>query len=188
MINVDLNPGQIIEAHVGCAKPGQGLQPNRKADLVGKTVKRNLYSGDMLFPSDLGEDIATARNFRFHRPFGIPVRYHDLNSLAGESNFDLLEFHFSYKDLEEDEEQYFKHIWDMNFLVHAPELFEGDHILDLCSKILNTGHCPDSTYKGSDVTRRLRKWFKRASRTGIVTNVGGFTQDKPLEKQEIIKR
>ena len=152
-------------------------------------MKRNLYSGDMLFPSDLGEDIATARNFRFHRPFGIPVRYHDLNSLAGESNFDLLEFHFSYKDLEEDEEQYLKHIWDMNFLVHAPELFEGDHILDLCSKdpeyrALSRQHLQ----RVIDITRRLRKWFKRASRTGIVTNVGGFTQDKPLEKREIIKR
>lgn len=186
VVNVALKPGDVIAAHMlDVRSPGQGLQPNRKADIIGKVVKRELNFGDILFPSDLGEDIPTARVFNFKRPFGIPVRYHDLNSLAEQSNFDFLEFHFSYKDLQEDESRYFTHVRDMDLIIHAPELFEGDHIMDLCSL--------DADYRAMSiqslrrvvgVTRRMQKWFSRAERPRIIVNAGGFTQDKPLEKQE----
>ncbi len=189
-INVDLNIGDIIQPHMlDVRSPGQGLQPNRKADLIGMAVKRKLQAGDVLFPSDLGESISTARNFKFTRPFGIPVRYHDLNNLACMSNFDLLEFHLSYKDMEEELEKYFDSVIDMDLVVHAPELFKGDHVLDLCS--LDEKHRAlsiQNLQKVIDVTKRLQKWFSRAKKPLIIINAGGFTQDKPLEKNERLER
>lgn len=186
MINVSLEPGEVIEEHMlEVRSPGRGLQPNRKSAIIGKAAKRKLKQGDTLFPSDLGEETATARNFSFKRPFGIPVRYHDLRDLAGLSNFSLLEFHLSYKDMQEDEGQYFDCVMDMDFVVHAPELFEGDHLLDLCA--------PDAEYRKLsiqklrqviEVTKRLEKWFLRAERPRIIINAGGFSQNKPLEKVE----
>ena len=72
-------------------------------------------------------------------PWGIPVRYHDLAEMLQYSNYDLLEFHFSYKDLEEKVENYMFEPLEMDFVVHSPELFVGDHILDLCT--------PDDAYR-----------------------------------------
>lgn len=185
-VNVALEEGETIESHMlEVRSPGRGLQPNRKSALVGKSAKRKLRPGDMLFLSDLGEDTATARNFAFKRPFAIPVRYHDVKSLARLSNFDLLEFHLSYQDMLVEQGDYFDDTLDMDLVVHAPELFEGDHLLDLCSL--------DADYRALsirnlraviDVTKRLQKWFVRAKRPRIVVNAGGFTQDKPLEKSE----
>ncbi len=181
-INTDLKTGELITADMlEVRSPGRGLQPNRKAELVGKPARRNLRRGDVLRPSDLGEEVSKPRPYRFKRPFGIPVRYHDLRALAHQSNFDLLEFHLSYKDLEVDLWQFFDRELDMDLVVHAPELFAGDHVLDLCS--------PEPTYRTKsigllqrvvDVTRELRRHFTRAQRTRIVLNAGGFTQDEPL--------
>ncbi len=186
IVNVALEQGQIIEAHMlDVRSPGRGLQPNRKSDIIGKVAKRKLHPGDTLFPSDLGDETASARTFSFKRPFGIPVRYHDLKTLAAKSNFDLLEFHLSYKDLEEDENRYFSGPLDMDLVVHAPELFEGDHVLDLCSldadyRDLSVRHLR----RVIEVTKRLQKFFLRAERPRIIVNAGGFTQDKPLDKAE----
>ena len=186
MINVALEIGEIIEEHMlDVRSPGSGLKPNRKSDLIGKAAKRKLQPGDVLFPSDLGEEISVARDFSFARPFGIPVRYHDLKTLSSLSNFDLLEFHLSYKDLEIDENEFFENALDMDLVVHAPELFKGDHVLDLCS--LDPGYRAlsiENLRQVIDVTRRLKKWFSRATDPRIIINAGGFTQNKPLEKVE----
>jgi N-acetylneuraminate synthase len=186
MINVALEPGEIIEDHMlEVRSPGRGLQPNRRQAIVGKAAKRKLRPGDTLFPSDLGEQISSPRNFLFKRPFGIPVRYHDLKSMVACSNFDLMEFHLSYKDLEENERSYFDRVLDMDLVVHAPELFENDHVLDLCSL--------DSDYRELsirhlrrviEIAKRLQPWFSRSKRPRIVINAGGFTQDRPLDKGE----
>jgi sialic acid synthase SpsE/sugar phosphate isomerase/epimerase len=186
VINVDLQVGDVIEGHMlDIRSPGRGLQPNKKASLIGKTAKRQLRKGDTLFPSDLGELSAKARNYSFKRPFGIPVRYHDLSTLAIQSNFDLLEFHLSYKDMEEDAARFFDKKCDMDFVVHAPELFGGDHVLDLCSldekyRALSI----DNLRKVVAVALRLKPWFDRSVRPQIVINAGGFTQDKPMDRAE----
>jgi N-acetylneuraminate synthase len=165
--------------------PGRGLQPNRRAEIVGKPARRDLRPGDILYPTDIGEESAIARNYRFSRPFGIPVRYHDLATLGTRSNFDLLEFHLSYRDLEVDVDTFFDGALDFDLVVHAPELFAGDHVLDLCSL--------DPAYRSTsirllgevaEVTRRLRSYFPRAQRPRIVVNAGGFTQDEPLHVRE----
>ena len=177
-----LAAGEIIREHmIEVRSPGRGLQPNRKSALIGKPARRALKPGDILYPSDLGEDASRPRHYSFKRPFGIPVRYHDLSSLGSASNFDLLEFHLSYQDLREDITKYLASPLDLDLVVHSPELFAGDHIMDLCS--------PDAAYRALsienlrkvvDVTKKLQTKFNRAQRPRIVINAGGFSMDKTL--------
>ncbi|MGH2415145.1 MAG: N-acetylneuraminate synthase family protein, partial [Microcystaceae cyanobacterium] len=134
VINCDLTLGQVItEEMIEVKSPGRGLQPNRKAELIGLQAKRCFKAGDFFFPSDLVQEQVQARHYQFKRPWGLPVRYHDFKALLAKSNPDLLEFHLSYKDLEQDLRQYFDKPYDLDLVVHSPELFSGDHILDLCS-------------------------------------------------------
>jgi N-acetylneuraminate synthase len=179
-----LKKGQLIaEADVEVKSPGQGLTPYRKRELLGLKARRDITAGDFFFPSDVDAPKAQVRPYKFHRPFGIPVRFHDMESLGRAANFDLLEFHLSYKDMELDLKKFFKGPLDLDFVVHAPELFAGDHVIDLCS--------PDEAYrkrsvqelqKVVDITRALKPYFKKAAaRPMIVLNAGGFTQDAALD-------
>jgi sialic acid synthase SpsE/sugar phosphate isomerase/epimerase len=186
VINRDLKAGEIITGDmIDVRSPGQGLPPYRKDELVGKPAQRNLKKGDFFFPSDVEERKAQPRPYRFDRRFGIPIRYHDLGRMAVMSNMDLLEFHLSYKDLEEDIHTYLKAPLDKDFVVHSPELFSGDHIMDLCSN--------DAVYRRRslgelrrviDITRALKPYFRRATRPLIIINAGGFTLDAPMPARE----
>ncbi len=190
VINCDLKAGQTIEEKMLEVKsPGKGLQPNYKAQLIGRSAVRNLKAGDFFFPSDLESTQIKPRNYTFKRPWGIPVRYHDFKNILSKSNPDLLEFHLSYKDLEVDLASYFDRVYDLDLVVHSPELFRGDLILDLCS--------PDETYRQKsidelqrviEVTRNLKQYFSKATQPPIVTNVGGFTRNAPLPQDEQKKR
>ena len=64
---------------------------------------------------------------------GFPVRYHDIESLTDLYMPDLLEIHLSYSDLNLNTSEYFNKKYNLDLVVHAPELFENDFILDLCS-------------------------------------------------------
>ncbi|HAC62458.1 MAG TPA: acetylneuraminic acid synthetase [Cyanothece sp. UBA12306] len=182
IINCNVNPGQIItEEMIAIKSPGKGLQPNRKAELIGTKAKRTFKVGDFFFPSDLEEEQIQARNYSFKRPWGLPVRYHDFQKLLTRSNPDLLEFHLSYKDLEQDIKQYFKQPYNLDYVVHSPELFAGDHVLDLCSIDPNyRNRSLEELQRVIDITRSLKPFFKKASRPLIVTNIGGFTNNAPL--------
>ncbi len=77
----------------------------------------------------------------------------------------------------------------IDLVVHAPELFPNDHVLDLCSV--------DETYRRLSVehmasvldkTRSLRRFFTCSGPTGIVTNVGGFSIDRALTPSEAARR
>ncbi|AWW73147.1 acetylneuraminic acid synthetase [Erythrobacter sp. KY5] len=162
--------------------PGQGLEPYRRKDLIGRAAKHDMRAGDFFFPSDLDEEVAKARDYSFRRPFGVPVRYHDLAHMVDASSLDLVEFHFSFKDLEVDiEEALGERRFDIDLVVHAPELFAGDHVMDLCA--------PDPEYRSRsirelqrvvDVTRNLAGRFKGGSPIPIIVNAGGFTADRPM--------
>ena len=183
IINCDLESGQTITAEmIEVKSPGQGLQPNRKAELIGLKAKRSFRAGDFFFPSDLeAEGIPAKPRYQFNRPWGVPVRYHDFKKILAKTTPDLLEFHLSYKDLEEDIHQYLDQDYDLDLVVHSPELFAGDHVMDLCSE--------DEAYRQRsiqelqrvvDITRALKPFFRRANRPCIVINAGGFTHDAPL--------
>lgn len=187
----DLKPGvTIYQDDLVVKSPGQGLQPNRIKDLIGKVAKRELKAGDVFYPMDLEEIIVAPRSYAFSTQWGIPVRHHDYKKLHSLCSSPVLEFHLSYKDLDLDNAKYFDSVVNAHLVVHAPELFENDHTLDLCS--------PDEEYRQQSVLHmkrtidaaiRLRKYFNNAnSKIGIITNVGGFSTNGALSKQEIEKR
>jgi len=186
VINVHLDAGDIIEEPmIDVRSPGRGLQPNRLSAIVGQPARRALVPGDVLYPTDISQTTLVARNYSFNRPVGIPVRYHDLDALRTRSNLDFLEFHLSYKDLEVDEANFFESPLDLDLVVHSPDLFEGDHLLDLSS--------PDDAYRKIsighlqrviDLTCRLDSWFDRSNRPLVVVSVGGFSQNAPIPEAE----
>lgn len=187
VINCDLEIGQTISAEmIDVMSPGKGLQPNRKEELIGRKAKRPFQAGDLFFPSDLEEPKKLPQpQYNFSRPWGLPVRYHDFRRILDKTNPDFLEFHFSYKDLELDISNYFDRDYDLGLVVHSPELFAGDHIMDLCSLDMEyRQRSIQELQRVVDITRSLKGFFKRSDCPLIVINAGGFTHDSPLKAQE----
>jgi len=195
VIKNDLKKGSVItRSMVEIKSPGQGLQPCEIERLVGKKAKHDFKKGDYFFESDISQDLTIARNYKFKRPFGIPVRYHDFETLSSKTNLDFVEFHLSYNDLEIDINNIFTGKYDFGFSVHCPELFGGDHLLNLCSF--------DSEYRQRSIseirrvigiTKKIQKFFPKTKVPKIITNVGGFSSsnfvdnDLVLQKYEILK-
>nr|WP_223296649.1 N-acetylneuraminate synthase family protein [Thiorhodovibrio frisius] len=80
---------------IAIKSPGQGLQPNRIEELVGRLAQRDFQPGDLFFESDLSQASARPSRYRFSRPYGIPVRYHDYQRLTEGLELDFVEFHLS---------------------------------------------------------------------------------------------
>ena len=173
---------------IGVKSPGNGLQPNSLNKLVGKKAFRDIKKGDFFYKSDIEGSKLLPRNYKFSRPYGIPVRFHDFSSLEKVSKFDFFEFHLSYSDLEVNIDPYFKGNFDQDLIVHSPELFKEDHVLDLAS--------PDNQYlkksiknldKVCSMSSKIKKYFKNSKRTQIVVNAGGFSADGFIKKDEAKK-
>ncbi|MBZ0147310.1 MAG: N-acetylneuraminate synthase family protein [Pseudorhodoplanes sp.] len=189
----DIAPGEVIAADMLAVKsPGKGLQPNRRKSLIGLRSRRAMSAGDFFFPSDTGEVAVAPRTYRFRRPWGVPVRFHDYAAIVENAKPQILEFHLSYKDLEIDPAEFLKAPLQSQLVVHSPELFAGDHLLDLTAA--NETHRRRSISEVERVvqlTRRLKQWFPETDRPLIITNVGGFTKDQPLlvtERPELYSR
>ncbi|MFN5195345.1 MAG: N-acetylneuraminate synthase family protein [Cyanobacteriota bacterium] len=182
---VPIPAGMAIErAMLRIQSPGQGLQPYRIDDLLGRRLSVDKKAGDFFFESDLNEGFTAPRSYRFPNPFGVPARYHDLAYFSEASNLDLLEIHLSYKDLDVNIEEAIPCPIDLNLVVHAPELFAGDHTLDLCS--LNEDYRSHSILELQrviDISRRLSQRFRAGSDVLLVTNVGGFSSNRHLEEE-----
>jgi N-acetylneuraminate synthase len=186
VINQNLLSGEMITRDmIDIKSPGQGLQPYHVDNLVGKTAQHDFLVGDFFHESDLNEVSINPRKYYFNRSFGIPVRYHDFENLISNTNVDFVEFHLSYKDLEVDIDSIFNREYEIGLKVHSPELFSGDHILNLCSN--------DDKYRDRsilelqrvvDITRKLKKYFPTTDKPIIVTNVGGFSESDFLPEQD----
>ncbi|OLT55933.1 N-acetylneuraminate synthase family protein [Moorena bouillonii] len=190
VITCNLEPGQMITAEMITVKsPGQGIQPNRKADLIGQYAQRKFKAGDFFYPSDLGDGQVHARNYSFNRPWGVPVRYHDYKTILSKSNPDFLEFHLSYKDIELDIEQYFDTVYDLDLVVHSPDFFSGDFILNLADQDEALRHRSiRELQKVVDVTRSLKPFFGKSTKPLIVVSVGDCTRDafvSPEKRDEL---
>ena len=169
---------RIARADVTVKSPGRGLQPNRLDALVGRTVRRVVEAGDFFYPGDLIDAVSRGRHYRFRRPWGIPVRYHDYAKLIEGTNPDFIEFHLSYKDVELDVDQIFSTRLDMAFTCHTPDLYAGDFIINLAS--------PDDavwersireTQRVIDIARRLTRYFTCEQPPVVIATMGGFTAD-----------
>ena len=177
VINCNLEKGSIIQRDMIIVKsPGQGIQPNRVDELVGKVAQRNFNKGDFFFDSDIKPNSGKKNIYKFTRPYGIPARYHDYKKLTEEMHMDFIEFHLSYHDLDEDIDNYFNFPLQIGYAVHSPELFSGDHILDLAAV--------DSSYlersinelkRTVNVAINLNKFFPKTEKPVLVLNAGGWS-------------
>ena len=167
--------------HIKVRSPGQGLSPQRYEEMLGKVLQRDIAEEDFFYPSDLSETRTEPYAYKFDRPWGVPVRYHDFSEYASTIKPDLWEFHLSYSDMDLDPSKFLNGIHDSGFVVHAPELFAGSRLMDLAS--------PDDAYRNEslketqrviDITRSLKQFFPNTKRPLIVANIGGFTMDELL--------
>lgn len=183
---VDIQKGQRITREMIEVKgPGQGLQPYKLDELIGSTAVRNISAGDFFFQADIDGELSEGGNYKFNRPFGVPVRYHDYASLSAQSNLDFVEFHLSFQDLEVDLNDYFTQPQSIGLAVHSPELFSNDHIIDFASN--------DSDYLAVsranllqviEMVRDLKNFFPNTKKPVIVLNAGGATDKGFLEKSK----
>lgn len=180
---------EITDDLLDVRSPGRGLQPNRRAELLGRTVGRDLAPGDFFFESDLAASSVAPRSYRFRRRFGLPVRYHDYRALASRTNADFLEFHMSYRDLDLAVEDMVPERVDAGLVVHSPDLFPGDHILNLASE--DDVYWKRSIYELQRVVDRARELaarFEPAGPVPVVASLGGFSSDHPLPRAELPER
>lgn len=174
--------GAVIDAGMLDVKsPGKGLQPNHKAQLVGRKATRDFAPGDFFFQSDLADLVARPRAYSFKRRWGIPVRYHDWRALSDGAELDFLEFHYSYKDLDANPADFFSEQLNVGLVVHSPDLFADDHIMNLAAE--------DDEYREVsiqhlqrliDTARSLRAWFPAVEKIPIVASLGGFSREAPI--------
>ena len=182
-----IKKGTLIKPeHIKVRSPGQGLSPHHYEKLLGRNLNHNMESEDFFFPSDLNDNVITPREYSFSRSWGIPVRYHDFREYESRIKPDLWEFHLSYSDMNLNPNDFLDGPYDQGFVVHAPELFEGSHLMDLAS--------PSNEYRQKsiketqrviDITRKLKKFFPSTSNPLIVANIGGFTMDKPIPINDV---
>ena len=171
--------GEIIEEDmIKIISPGRGLQPSSKNELIGKASYRDIDEGDIFFDSDIKGKAIQPRKYSFNRPWGIPVRYHDFYDLTNAVDMDLVEIHFSYKDLDLNPKDFISNKSELDLVVHSPELFEGDHLLDLSSdNVIYRNRSIDELQKVIDRTCELKDLFPNTKRPLIVVNAGGFSAD-----------
>lgn len=182
----DIAVGQVLtEEMLEARSPGRGLQPSRLKELVGVPACRAMKKGEVFFESDIRGECIKPRLYQFDRPWGIPVRYHDVNELIKGTKPDFVEIHFSYRDLDLDPEIYFSHPQNIGLAVHSPELFAGDHVMDLSSSDASyRQRSMDELQRVIDRTRELKKFFPQTKIPPIVINAGGFTLDRFLSVEE----
>ncbi len=183
----DIAKGAKIDAAmIAITSPGKGLQPNRFDELVGRIANRTIEAGDFFYPTDLQHEAIKPRAYKFRRPWGIPVRYHDWKQLYQGLPMDFIEFHLSYKDLEADIGRFFTEEVPTGLVVHSPDLFANDHILNLAAD--------DDAYRelsiqylqrAIDVARSLKRWFPRAGRVPLVVSLGGMSRNEPVAPERI---
>ena len=185
--STDLVKGTVIESqHLKVLSPGQGLSAQNYEKLLGRAVQRDMLEEDYFYPSDLQDTRVEPKSYKFNRPWGVPVRYHDFGEYNAKISPDSFEFHLSYSDLDLNIDDFFSGEYRCGFVVHAPELFSGSRLMDLAS--------PDKEYRQYsvretqrviDITRSLKKYFPATERPMIVANIGGFTMDELLPNDQL---
>ena len=180
-------PGEILkDKDLVVRSPGYGIPPYRKRELFGKRAPRKIEAGGVFFDTDVNPSTFKRKHYLFKHRYGIPVRFHDFKNLTAETNLDLVEFHLSYKDLEQDVSQLFgTDEYDLDVIVHSPELFQGDLLLDLCAWDQASREKSIKEFmKVVEITKRISRCFRGEDRPKIVTNVGGFSFDNFFSEQQ----
>jgi sialic acid synthase SpsE/sugar phosphate isomerase/epimerase len=184
VINQDLAKGEVIQQHmIEVKSPGQGLQPNRLEELTGKVAARDFCVGDFFYETDIKPKTPRKPNYNFQRPYGIPVRYHDYRKLTADLSLDFVEFHLSYHDLEVKLGEVLEKNQTIDFAVHAPELFAGDHLMDLASdNDVFRRRSIEDLKRVVKVAQELKEFFPQTEQPPLVINAGGWSPEGFLPK------
>jgi len=182
----DLKKGTVLTADdIKVLSPGQGLAPNNYDKLIGIELKRDVNLEEYFFSSDIEDKRYKPRQYKFKHPWGVPVRYHDFQTYKEKIEPDMYEFHLSYSDMELDPADFLSGTYDCSFVVHAPELFKGSHLMDLATPDEEyRAYSMEQTQKVINITRALKKFFPKAKRPQIVANIGGFSMDAPFPEEK----
>ena len=182
----DIRAGETIgRESVSVRSPGQGLSTGRIGELVGRRSNRAIKAGAPFFPSDLSDPVRGKRHFAMKRRWGVPVRWHDYRAMMASTNLSLLEYHLSFLDMDAQLTDWFAEPLNVEFVVHAPELFRGDHILDLASADpAYLARSIGELQRVIDIARALKAWHPRTTRPLIVTNMGGVSTSAALPVSE----
>ena len=188
--NQDISKGiKISRDMISIKSPGKGIQPNLINELIGIKSIRDIKKNDFFYLSDIHGPVSKKRSYKFKRPYGVPVRFHDYEEIVQDIDLDFVEFHLSYKDLSLDIDNYISKNQDMSFAVHSPELFEDDHIMDLCSF--------DDAYRSKsisllnnviDKTNKLKVYFNKTKCPVVVVNAGGWERSSFINNDEKNKK
>lgn len=172
---------EITEQDLQVRSPGRGLQPNMRSKLIGISLRRPIKAGDFFYETDIAPPITRARPYFFTRQWGLPVRFHDYKDLMKQSNPNFLEFHLSYRDLAIDIKTAIPDRLDSDLIVHSPDLFQNDLILDLAADDLGVR---TASVKALDsvisFTKRLRERFLGPNPPKVIVSMGGSSKDRPL--------
>lgn len=179
-----MKQGEVIAAaDVKVLSPGQGLSPLHYEKLLGKTLSRDMEAEDFFYASDLTETRVKPGTYNFRHPWGVPVRYHDFKKYDAMVKPDLFEFHLSYADMDLNPADFLEGPYDCGFVVHAPELFKGSHLMDLATDDADYRRISiQETQRVIDITRSLKKFFPKEKKPMIVANIGGFSMDTPVDE------
>jgi N-acetylneuraminate synthase len=179
-----LKQGAVITADdVKVLSPGQGLSPLHYEKLLGKILSRDMDAEDFFYASDLTETRVKPATYNFRHPWGVPVRYHDFKKYETMVKPDLFEFHLSYADMDLNPADFLEGPYDCGFVVHAPELFKGSHLMDLATDDADYRRISmHETQRVIDITRSLKAFFPKEKKPMIVANIGGFSMDAPVDE------
>jgi sialic acid synthase SpsE/sugar phosphate isomerase/epimerase len=183
---INIGEGQIIQRNMlEIVSPGQGLQPNRIDELVGRRANREIKRGSCFYETDIVGQIRVKERYQFRRKVGVPVRFHDYERIISQTKLDFVEFHLSYQDLDVQIDAFIKEKQNIEMAVHCPELFANDHILDLASF--------DKKYRNKsisylqqviDKTMYLKSLFPKTKNPVLVLNAGGWTKNSFCTEDE----
>ena len=168
--------------------PASGLDYSYIKKLIGKKALRDKKVGDIFDIFDIKNEIISSKKYKFTRKFGIPVRYHDFEELSQRVELDFLEFHLSYKDMDLNFKNFINRKFKCGLIVHAPDLYSGDHILNLASE--DAERSIFELQRVIDLTSNLKNYFSEKT-PKIVVSIGGYTRDlkaNDKQKEEMIER
>lgn len=186
-----IRKGDIFtEKNLTVRSPGQGLCPQKLTSILGRASSRAVRKGDFLYESDLRQAPKANERPSFKRPWGVPVRFHDAEALLNVFNPDLIEYHLSYRDIDRVDTYIKTQVNPVkNITVHAPEVFEESHLLDLCSEDENYRELSiENMLRTIRVTKILSKFHNIEAPIKVITNVGGFSRDRFLDSFEKERR
>ena len=180
--------------------PGNGLQPNKINNLIGKKALKDLFANELIYFEDienendfssLQSDKESNKKEQWQRLpgiWGVPVRPHDFEKISTIFTPKMLEFHLSHNDLNTKPSKFCKNKKLPYCVIHAPELFANEHLLDLCSLDKDVlDNSINEMKRVIDFSEELLEQIPNQEKIGVITNVGGHS-DKSFLPDEIKKK